>query len=91
MFPLSWWFFLIGKRYVLLLGCIPTSAPAVDTIVQAAFCHSGVATTHYSRLCKVTNVLSPVLSIATNISVMLIILWKAWYVISFRHCELSMI
>ena len=55
----------------------------VNTIVQGGFCHSGVATTNYSKLCKVTNVFAPVLSIMTNLSVMILTIIKAWYVHSF--------
>lgn len=47
-------------------------------LVHAARCQSGVSTTNYGKLCKVTDVAAPVLSIMTNISVMLLVLWKAW-------------
>lgn len=55
-----------------------TSLSAVDTIVQAAYCQSGVSTTDYSHLCKVTNILGPTLSITTNFSVTVLIAWRGW-------------
>ncbi|GJE97684.1 hypothetical protein PsYK624_139050 [Phanerochaete sordida] len=50
----------------------------VNMLIHASRCESGVATTDYNRLCKVTDVASPVLSIVTNISVMLLVAWRAW-------------
>ncbi|GJE97672.1 hypothetical protein PsYK624_138930 [Phanerochaete sordida] len=50
----------------------------VNMLVHASRCESGVATTDYNKLCKVTDVASPVLSILTNVSVMLLVLWRAW-------------
>ena len=50
----------------------------MNVLVHAARCQSGVATTNYGELCKITDIAAPVLSIATNVSVMLLVLWKAW-------------
>ncbi|KAG7093443.1 hypothetical protein E1B28_007121 [Marasmius oreades] len=50
----------------------------INMIVCAAHCGSGVSSTNYSRLCKVTQTLAPVLSIVMNISVMVLTVWKAW-------------
>ncbi len=48
--------------------------------IHAAFCRSGVSTTDYSQICKATDVSAPVLSIVTNLAVMMLTIWKAWYV-----------
>ncbi|GLB38063.1 hypothetical protein LshimejAT787_0411140 [Lyophyllum shimeji] len=50
----------------------------VNMIVSAIYCRSGVNSTNYTVLCKTTDVLAPVLSIMTNVSVMLLTLWRAW-------------
>ena len=50
----------------------------VNMLVHASRCHSGVSSTDYSKLCKVTDVSAPVLSIMTNISVMILVLWRGW-------------
>ena len=52
----------------------------VNMLVHASLCHSGVSTTHYGEICKVTDVLAPSLSIMVNVSVMLLTIYKAWYV-----------
>ncbi|KIK51003.1 hypothetical protein GYMLUDRAFT_89171 [Collybiopsis luxurians FD-317 M1] len=41
---------------------------------------SGVSSTNYSQVCKVTQSLAPTLSIVTNVSVMLLTMWKAWLI-----------
>jgi len=66
------------KRIVVLLPLFWWVLMIVNMLVHAARCQSGVATTNYGELCKVTDVAAPVLSIVTNISVLLLVLWKAW-------------
>ncbi|KIP02727.1 hypothetical protein PHLGIDRAFT_122215 [Phlebiopsis gigantea 11061_1 CR5-6] len=66
------------KKSVVLLPLFWWALTIINMIVQASFCHSGVATTNYGKVCKATNILAPTLSITTNISVMIIILWKVW-------------
>lgn len=80
LLPLFWWGLLVG------ICASPSLSPGgpylvclVDTIVQGAFCQSGVSSTDYTRLCKVTNVSGPILSILTNLSVMVLVAWKIWY------------
>lgn len=52
-----------------------------NMLVNASLCHSGIsASPDFSNLCRITNILAPVLSITTNISVMFLVLWKAWWV-----------
>ena len=53
-------------------------------LVHSRYCQSGVSSTNYGVVCKVTDVAAPTLSILVNISVMLLVLWKAWYV-AFIH------
>ncbi|KAI0342962.1 hypothetical protein BDW22DRAFT_1219304 [Trametopsis cervina] len=50
----------------------------VNMLVHASFCQSGVSTTDYGKLCKVTDILAPTLSIVVNVSVMALTLCKAW-------------
>jgi len=50
----------------------------INLIVSATYCRSGVSSTNYTVLCKATDILAPVLSIITNIAVMLLTLWRAW-------------
>ncbi|GJE97707.1 hypothetical protein PsYK624_139280 [Phanerochaete sordida] len=69
------WF---DRRVVLVLPLFWWTLMMVNVLVHAARCQSGVATTDYGQLCKVTDIAAPVLSIATNISVMILVLWKAW-------------
>ncbi|EKM49733.1 uncharacterized protein PHACADRAFT_265383 [Phanerochaete carnosa HHB-10118-sp] len=66
------------RRIVVLLPLFWWILMIVNILVHAARCQSGVATTDYGELCKVTDVAAPVLSILTNISVMFLVLWKAW-------------
>ncbi|GJE97705.1 hypothetical protein PsYK624_139260 [Phanerochaete sordida] len=69
------WF---DRRAVLVLPLFWWTLMIVNVLVHAAHCQSGVATTNYGELCKVTDIAAPALSILTNISVMLLVLWKAW-------------
>lgn len=73
---------MIGEHFLLTyLHIILLTLPyalQVNMIVHTAYCQSGVSSTNYSKLCKVTDISAPVLSIATNISVMIIILLKGW-------------
>ncbi|KAF8058536.1 hypothetical protein FPV67DRAFT_1428300 [Lyophyllum atratum] len=50
----------------------------VNMIVSSIYCRSGVNSTNYTVLCKATDILAPVLSIMTNMSVMLLTMWRAW-------------
>lgn len=52
-------------------------------LVHSRYCQSGVASTNYAVVCKVTDISAPVLSILVNVSVMLLTIWQAWYVIIF--------
>ncbi|GJE97702.1 hypothetical protein PsYK624_139230 [Phanerochaete sordida] len=69
------WF---DRRSVLILPLFWWVLMIVNMLVHAARCQSGVSTTHYGQLCKVTDVAAPVLSIVTNMSVMFLVLWKGW-------------
>lgn len=80
LLPLFWWGLMIGTwtHQVSADNLTLTSGRLVNMFIQASLCQSGVSTTDYTKLCKVTNVSAPVLSIMTNLSVMVIILWKGW-------------
>lgn len=69
------WF---DKRTVVLLPLCWWILMIANVLAHAARCHSGVATTNYGTLCKVTDVAAPTLSIVTNVSVMILVLWRAW-------------
>ncbi|KAI0698352.1 hypothetical protein BC835DRAFT_1269111 [Cytidiella melzeri] len=66
------------RRVVIFLPLFWWALMTINMIVQASFCQSGVATTNYGELCKVTNILAPTLSIMVNVSVMLLTIVKAW-------------
>lgn len=59
-----------------------TYRTTVNMLVHSRYCQSGVNSTNYAVVCKVTDIAAPTLSILVNISVMLLVLWKAWYVVS---------
>lgn len=58
----------------------------VNMLVHLRYCQSGVASTNYAEVCKVTDISAPVLSILVNVSVMVLTLWQAWYVNIFCDC-----
>lgn len=58
-------------------------------LVHATHCQSGVSSTNYGELCKVTDVSAPVLSIVTNVSVMVLVLLKGWYGLRYLTCGYS--
>ncbi|TBU51134.1 hypothetical protein BD310DRAFT_942687 [Dichomitus squalens] len=66
------------QRIVVLLPLFWWTLMIGNMLAHASRCQSGVSTTNYSKLCKVTDVAAPVLSITTNISVMILVLWKGW-------------
>ncbi|KAI0314350.1 hypothetical protein OF83DRAFT_1063979 [Amylostereum chailletii] len=66
------------RRIVVLIPLFWWGLMIINMIVHATFCRSGVSSTDYTKLCKVTDVSAPVLSIVTNVSVMLLTLLKAW-------------
>ncbi|KAJ3974799.1 hypothetical protein EV361DRAFT_597436 [Lentinula raphanica] len=89
LIPLFWWGLMIGTSQCL---CDDTAAvkenhiPPVNMIVGASHCNSGVNSTNYTELCKVTQTLAPVLSVVTNVSVMILTIWKAWLIRDeFKH------
>ncbi|ESK91856.1 hypothetical protein Moror_10508 [Moniliophthora roreri MCA 2997] len=69
------WF---NRQIIVLVPLFWWGAMIINMIVCATHCSSGVSSTNYTHLCKVTQVLAPILSIMTNVSVMLLTIWKAW-------------
>lgn len=78
--PLFWWGSMISEWIPVMdetgLNCL--FLKIVNLIVSLSHCRSGVSSTNYTEYCKVTDVLAPVLSIVTNMSVMMLTIWKAW-------------
>ncbi|VDB96650.1 unnamed protein product [Peniophora sp. CBMAI 1063] len=66
------------RRAVVFLPLFWWVLMIVNLITNASLCESGVATTKYSKVCKATDILAPTLSIMVNLSVMILIIWKAW-------------
>ncbi|KAJ4463676.1 hypothetical protein C8J55DRAFT_531428 [Lentinula edodes] len=77
------WF---NNRIMVLMPLFWWGLMIINMIIEASHCNSGVSSTNYTELCKVTQVLAPVLSVVTNVSVMMLTLWKAWSLRSeFKH------
>ncbi|KAJ3826672.1 hypothetical protein F5878DRAFT_667326 [Lentinula raphanica] len=77
------WF---SKRILVLIPLFWWGLMIVNMIVGASHCNSGVNSTNYTELCKVTQTLAPVLSVVTNVSVMILTIWKAWLIRDeFKH------
>jgi hypothetical protein len=86
LLPLLFWSGMIGTFYFIPPLIYSHHCPPVNMIVHASFCRSGVNNVNYTGLCKGTDVAAPVLSIVTNVSVMSLTIWKAWFV----HCSLTL-
>ncbi|TFK31909.1 hypothetical protein BDQ12DRAFT_568405, partial [Crucibulum laeve] len=67
-----------NRRMLIAIPLFWWGLMVVNMIVSASFCRSGVSSTNYTILCKTTQIFSPVLSIMTNISVMILTICKAW-------------
>lgn len=79
LIPLLFWSGMIGTFHFNSLLIYADHFFPVNTIVHASLCRSGVNNVNYTSLCKGTDVAAPVLSIVTNVSVMSLTIWKAWF------------
>ncbi|KAJ3994366.1 hypothetical protein F5050DRAFT_1575759 [Lentinula boryana] len=71
------WF---NQKMMVLIPLFWWGLMIINMIIEASHCNSGVNSTNYTELCKVTQVLAPVLSVVTNVSVMMLTIWKAWLI-----------
>ena len=51
----------------------------VNMFVHAVRCQLSTSNVDYEGICRITSIFAPALSIMTNISVMTLVLLKAWY------------
>ncbi|KIP02724.1 hypothetical protein PHLGIDRAFT_283268 [Phlebiopsis gigantea 11061_1 CR5-6] len=66
------------RRIVVLMPLCWWSLMIANMTVNASLCPSGASVNKLSQICYTTNILAPILSITTNISVTVLVLWKAW-------------
>lgn len=76
--PLFFWALLISSLFSSFHPTLSNELP-VNMLVHAAMCQAGVASSSsYSPLCKSTDLSAPILSILTNLSVMVLTIFKLY-------------